>query len=1217
MCQEGGCGACIVSATIEHPVSKQRETKAVNSCLVRVFSCHGWEVRTVEGIGDRQKGYHKTQAQLAKFNGTQCGFCSPGMVMNMYSLLEGGKAPTMADVENAFGGNICRCTGYRPILDAFKALASDATPQLKAACADIEDLYKICPKTNEACSGRSCEEKIQKSVDLCAGAVTWRTVTTLIELQQALTSIGDVPYKLVAGNTAEGVYRSEGILAYVDVKRVPELRTIDKKPNLITVGGNVTLTDAMQFFDSVTDKGFTYLNQLGTHIDWIANVPVRNIGTLAGSLSIKHAHREFPSDIFTIFEAAGAKLNIMDASGVVSKVTLVDYLVFEMNKKFIASIEFTPKNSNTRFRTFKITPRAQNAHAYVNAGFCFEFENTTTWKVVGQPSIVYGGISPDFIHATNIETLLVGKPLLDNLTLSAAITELGLQVIPNMVLPDASAEYRKNLTQAIFYKFVLGLDQSKVSPANKSGGENLVRPLSSGTQEFDTDASLHPLNKPIPKIEALAQTSGEAEFVNDIHSIPGELHAAFVLTTIASGTISKIDSSTALALPGVVAFFKQTDLTQYNTFTPLDFGYEEEDEILCSGKVKYAGQAVGLIVAKTREIAVKGAELVSIDYVKLVLKPVLSIGEVLHQAGNRIHTEKKNASKNNDLEAAKSTLVKGEFELSKQYHLTMENQTCLVVPKEDDNFDVFAPTQWIDLMQAVVARCLGIKASKVNVSVRRLGGGYGSKIARPAQLAGACAVASQKLNRAVRMVLPLTTNMELAGKRFALRNNYEVVVNKVGKIQYLNAKVYQDAGCNLNDSPLASTREYFSNCYDTSKFVLETQQITTDTAPNTWCRGPGSTDGIAFIEEIMEHIASKTKQDPLTVRLANMNIVDSPLPQMIDDLKSKADFDLRKAAIQQFNAENRWKKKGISLVPMQYPFNFWGNRPAHVTVYQSDGSVAISHGGIEMGQGLNTKVAQVAAYTLGVPLEVISVKPSNTISGANAIVTGSSLASETISFATVECCKQILARLEPVKATMPSATWPELVKAAYFQNVDLTATYMFTKNDPVKDYNIWGVTIAEVEVDILTGEKQVLRVDLLEDAGQSLSPMVDVGQMEGAFVMGMGYWLSEQLVHDPDSGRLLNTRTWNYKVPGAKDIPADFRIYFRKNSNNPTGVLQSKATGEPPLNMSICTLFAITAALNSARVDAGDPGDYYQLKPPATPEHVFMAGLANPKDFIL
>ncbi|KAF4522202.1 hypothetical protein B566_EDAN007353 [Ephemera danica] len=278
LCYEGDCGACIVAATVQHPVLQQKQTFAVNSCLVPVFACHGWEITTVEGLGDRHTGYHPIQAALAQFNGTQCGFCSPGMVMNMYSLSK-DKPPTMAEVENAFSGNLCRCTGYRSILDAFKSLATDATPALKRSCADIEDLYKICSKTGKACSG-SCKPIEMKPIQVKPKAeATWYKVTTLDGLTSTLNTIGDVPYKLVAGNTAEGVYRSSGIEAYIDIKDVPELRSHVTTPSY-KLGGNVTLTEAMNIFKSATAPDYLYLKQLADHINRTANVAVNN-GTLS------------------------------------------------------------------------------------------------------------------------------------------------------------------------------------------------------------------------------------------------------------------------------------------------------------------------------------------------------------------------------------------------------------------------------------------------------------------------------------------------------------------------------------------------------------------------------------------------------------------------------------------------------------------------------------------------------------------------------------------------------------------------------------------------------------------------------------------------------------------------------------------------------------------------------------------------------------------------
>ncbi|KAF4522205.1 hypothetical protein B566_EDAN007356 [Ephemera danica] len=1127
MCNEGGCGACVVAATAEHPVSKQRETFSVNSCLVPVFACDGWEIKTVEGLGDRRTGYHRAQATLAHFNGTQCGYCSPGM---------GNKAPTMADVENSFGGNLCRCTGYRPILDAFKSLSTDATPELKQACLDIEDIYKICSKTGNPCSG-SCSENFevipQQSVRISTNSTSWFKPKNLDELFTAFTEIGDAPYKLVFGNTAEGIYRSEGIETYIDIKSIAELRTTSTAP-VFTLGGNVTLTEAMRIFkESASQPGYVYMRQLAHHIDKIANVPVRNVGTLAGNLSIKQQHHEFPSDIFTTFETVGAKLNIMDSEKKIVQTTLTDYLLMDMKKKIILSIEFPKLSDNHRLRTFKITPRAQNAHAYVNAGFLINFENTKDWKVIDQPRIVYGGINPQFVHASNLETFLTGKNIFDSATISKGLAELDRQLLPDHVLPDATPEFRKKLAQALFYKFVLSIDPSKVRAPYRSGGKDLERPLSSGKQEYETDKTMWPVNQPIPKIEALAQCSGEAEFINDLPSFPNELHAAFVLTNQATGKISKIDAESALAYPGVVGFFEK--------FTN------------ASG---YAGQAVGMIVAETRDIALKAAKKVKVEYMSTE-KPVISVEQVLRSAGGRIKSLENSIAKIRDTEG--QHVIKGEFEIGKQYHLTMETQTCLIVPKED-SYDVFCACQWMDNVQAVVSRVLEVPSSQVNMQVRRLGGGYGAKTTRPGQLAGACAMAAKKLNRPIRLV----------------------DVDNKGKIKDLRATLYQDSGINFNDSPLQGTLVTFKNCYGGDEWNVEGKQVRTDTASNTWCRAPGTTEGVALIEEIMERIAATLKLDPLQVRLENMDKKDNPLPQMIEELKTKADYDKRLKAVNDFNASNRWIKRGISIVPMKYAFHVFGNFSALVSIYQIDGAVSVTHGGIEMGQGINTKVAQVAAHILGIPLEKVSIKPSNSMCAPNNMVTAGSIGSEAVAYATMMACQELLKRLEPVKKTMKDPTWLQLIKKSYSQGVELCATHMYTKKDDVKDYFIYGAAVGEVEVDLLTGEKQVLRVDLLEDVGNSLSPLVDIGQIEGAFVMGMGYWLTEEL---------------NYKPPGAKDIPIDFRVYFKKNANNPVGVLQSKATGEPPLNLSIVVYFALQHALTSARKDAEAADGYHVMKP--------------------
>lgn len=280
-----------------------------------------------------------------------------------------------------------------------------------------------------------------------------------------------------------------------------------------------------------------------------------------------------------------------------------------------------------------------------------------------------------------------------------------------------------------------------------------------------------------------------------------------------------------------------------------------------------------------------------------------------------------------------------------------------------------------------------------------------------------------------------------------------------------------------------------------------------------------------------------------------------------------------------------------------------------VSVFHGDGSVLISHGGIEMGQGLNTKVSQVAAKTLNVPLECIRFRPCDSMTGANAMCSGGSSTSDAISVGVMRACEMILEMMRPVREEMPEATWQELVSACMFKDIKLSAHYI-QHNGSQENYSVHGVSCAEVEIDVLTGNVQLTRVDIYEDVGASISPLMDLGQIEGAFVMGLGFFLNENLVFDKTNGKLLTNRSWNYTPPGPKDIPVDFRVKFVKNSKNPVFILKSKATGEPPLAMTCVCLFALRRAIMAAREDVG-VADWLELPAPATPDQIFLKCLSN------
>lgn len=1234
MCLEGGCGACIVAIKRPNLITGKQEIFAVNSCLVPIFSCYGWSVITVEGIGNKRSGYHKVQSALAGFSGTQCGFCSPGMVMNMFSLLNSDDKVTMEVVENSFGGNMCRCTGYRPILDAFKSLATDATPELKKTCTDIEDIMtqlKICSKTQQPCKNKC---KISES-DTCASdrdiqipdvsisiqllGSRWFRVKTIQEIYDVFEMVQDnTKYMIVGGNTAHGVYRSEPQDIYIDINGVKELHDYTLSSDKLTLGASMSLSRTIQVMNKVASENpnnFGYLKQIASHIDLIANVPVRNVGTLAGNLSIKYSHREFPSDLFLILETVDAQLTIGHVSGMKYTYPLQQYLVLDMRRRVIINISFPALHSSSYIYTsYKIMQRAQNTHAYVNAGFLVKIDKNTYYRVTDPPTIVFGGINPEFIHAKNTENYINGKNLLDLNTVKEACNILKSELKPDSDPNEPSAEYRVSLAVNLFYKFILSLNPNSIDSKYRSGGSLITRPLSSGKQDFQTDKSIWPVTKPMPKLEAFSQCSGEAEYVNDIPSQVNELHGAFVIAKKGPGKLTSIDTSAIKNMPGFVKFISARDIPGKNTFVEV---FKIEDEQLFADKeILFAGQPVGVVIAKTQNIANKAADKVIVN-VEQTRKPVLDFKAVVES--NDTSRIVKNAEK---AATAEKKNIKYKFSgsllMGGQYHYTMETQTCYCVPVED-GMDIYPATQWITAVQQNAAVALNIPENSINISVKRCGGGYGSKLGRSALVSTACAVAAHNMKVPVRMVVKLETNMEAIGKRFPMYGKYEVAVNDQGVIQFLHLNTYTDHGALANDVVEADIINFTSQLYDIATWSYKCYGVKLDLTPNTYCRSPASTEGIALIEYIMDHIASVVNLDPIAVRLANLNAESATgIPPMIDDVKQNSDLVNRLKAVDDFNKANRWKKRGISLVTMNYPFSVPVAFHIIISVYMYDGSVAITHGGIEIGQGINTKVAQAVAHTLGIDITMIKIKASMAITSPNDGPTGGSMASDGVTYAALKCCKILLDRLQPVKQKNPGKSWPELIAAAGAANVDLCCEYMYSPAETKSlTYNIFGVAVSEVEVDLLTGQYMISRVDLLEDVGQSMSPDVDIGQVEGAYVMGLGYWLSEKLIYDQNTGALLTNRTWNYTPPGAKDIPVDFRVYFRRNAPNPLGVLRSKAVGEPPLCLSIGVVYAIRNALLSGRKDAGSEDNWFQINLPYTPENVLLSSMTSIDQFVL
>jgi len=1252
-CNEGGCGACIVSVE-KFDGDKPR---SLNSCLTPVLAVNGWKITTVEGLGDKKSGYHPIQTKLAAEGGSQCGYCSPGMVMQLYSWLKEHPSATQMEIDNILDGNICRCTGYRPILKAFKSFAADNPNQVKLP--DIEDL-KICDRTGKACAGNnacggqaSCHTGSTMKME---GDFTWYTPAGVKELLAILQGLGtEVKYRIVSGNTGTGVFKYDGpYTVYININQIAELHETSVAGNECVLGANVKITDAINLLKDTDNEVW---QGVAKHLKLIASYGIRNQGSLAGNLMMKHAHNDFPSDVFLSLETAGAVAEVIDHSGTMSTISIGALPFSDMNRKLLSKIRIPlgQKHSQRRsisslwsqspdakptkagqvwkFRSFKIMPRSTNAHAYVNAGFMALVDTSDNFKIIEKPRIVFGGIAPNFVHATATESFLMGRSMADHDMFIEAMGILAGELVPEEEHVLASGLYRKQLALGLFYKFYLYVLGDTASEAVRSGCLDLERGLSTGEQDYTTDESQWPVSKYVNKYEANWQIAGEAEYVNDIPAVAGELNAAFVLTNVACADIVTVNTKEALAMAGVVSYIDVSDIPGKNDWQFLD----EAEPLFCTGRSEYAGMAVGLIVAQTREIALAAAKKVSIEYTNK--SPVVTDLEEAIKKPENIAPGAPEPLVYGDIDTAlqgADMVVKGRFRMSSQYHFAMETHVCIVKPTED-GFDIDLPTQDIASTANVVSKVMKVDINSINISVKRLGGAYGAKIVLPKAVAAACAVAANKLSTTVRLWMTLEDNMNMFGKRNPYLFDYEIGFDADKKIVGVKSDIYSDGGWTVNGSDSIFASYFGQSCYNIPNLKYSPWGVRTHTQTHTSTRAPGMCNGHAMLEHMMEHSAAELGVNSLELRLNNLMTESSPIlppgltlgilgetckiQEIVDQLKTNSDYANRLEAAKTFNEKNTWKKRGVSLVPLRYVHYLkgWGVKfHCLVSVFADDGSVSVTHGGIEMGQGINTKVQQVVAKQLGIDMSMVKIKPTANITNPNGTVTGGSVGSEINCAAALGACDILNANLAETKEKLgEDATWLEIITAANKASVDLCARFMHsTDRDPSNNiYHVWGAGVTEVEIDILTGEMYIVRSDLIEDAGLSTSPQVDIGQVEGAFVMGLGMWTSEQIKFHPETGKLLTDNTWEYKPPAAKDIPQDFRVTLLKDSKNPNGILSSKATGEPALLMSVSVLFAIKDALSSSRALAGLKG-WWKLEGPATVEKIHQNAGVNPDQFV-
>ena len=641
MCREGGCGCCTV---VVQKCGSNRWFN-VNSCLVPVRVCHGWQIITTEGLGSKTKGFNVIQEHLADFNGSQCGFCSPGMVMSMFGMKMGEKAPTKKSAEAALDGNLCRCTGYRAILDACKSLA---TP-------DIEVLPPCLLKkqfTNE----RSDSPKQSGVVGFKAGNAKWYRPQSLEEALAIVEKLQSDRVRIVVGNTSTGVYKNVGqIDDVIDTNTVAELYEISTSRDAVVFGANVSLNSIIETCEKVKDQpGFEYLAQIGRHLSKVANVSVRNIGSWVGNLMTKYFHGDFPSDVFLLLCAADGHVLVETCNSGCEEVSVEDLLHEDVRGKLVTKLTLKPL-PDCDFVSYKITPRSQNAHAYVNAAMYF-VRNKDTFTV-SDSRLYFGGVdcnSKVYVRAALTEAFLKNKSISDQATVTGAFEELGKD------LTGCSA-YKRDLCQSLLYKAMLKMLDTCVPPDLRSGGQTIERPLMTSQQSFETKESEWPLTKPMPRVTARLQASGEAQYVNDIPTASGMMHAAFVLSSQGNAKMERIDARDALKMEGVLRCILAHDVPGTNTISPpICTPTYIAEPILCDGDVHYAGQPLALIVARTQQIALEAVKRVHVEYSD-VKPPVTEISEAIEkQMFFELRTESKTRGDSAAAMASAFKVIEGE-----------------------------------------------------------------------------------------------------------------------------------------------------------------------------------------------------------------------------------------------------------------------------------------------------------------------------------------------------------------------------------------------------------------------------------------------------------------------------------------------------------------------------------------------------------------------------
>jgi len=765
--------------------------------------------------------------------------------------------------------------------------------------------------------------------------------------------------------------------------------------------------------------------------------------------------------------------------------------------------------------------------------------------------------------------------------------------------------------------------------------------MNAPTKPMDAEALRH-VRQPLPHDSGFKHVQGSAQYVDDIREPEGTLHVAIGQSPKARGRLLSLDVSAVRAVPGVVAVLTAADIPGKNDVSPA-FG---DDLLLVDSEISFLGQAVFAVVATSRDVARRAVKKAVMEIE--AEEPSVTIEDALGRGETVLPDYAFGRGDPNTSIAAAPRRLEGQFRIGGQEHFYLEGQVALAIPGEDGDVHVYSSTQHPTEVQHVVARVLDIPDAFVTCETRRMGGGFGGKESQATQWAVTAALAARVTGRPCKLRLDRDDDFILTGKRHDFRCDWMVGFDEEGRIQGYAVDLLARCGCSADLSGGVVDRAMFhaDNAYWMPAVRVTSKRLKTNTVSSTAFRGFGGPQGMLAVEHVMDQIAWATGRDPLDVRYANfyrpgenftpygMEVEETDtLVGLVQALERSSHYRARREEIAAFNESSPIMKRGIALTPVKFGISFtlthMNQAGALVHVYQ-DGSVHLNHGGTEMGQGLYIKVAQVVAEEFGIAMDRVRITATTTAKVPNTSPTAASSGSDLNGMAARIAANAIKRRMiahaseaygipeeqiefrdDRVFVGNESIPFDELAKKCVAARVHLSeAGYYRTPKitwDRAKAtgrpffYFAYGAACSEVVIDTLTGENRLLRADILHDVGKSLNPAIDIGQIEGGFVQGMGWLTTEELVFNRE-GRLLTHAPSTYKIPVPSDVPADFRVALYPNSNREETIYRSKAVGEPPIMLANSVFCALADAIHSL-----DPSKPVPLNAPATPEAILRA----------